>query len=439
VEGFGQYGFAMALASIFMVLAESGLFLHQSRTFPSLKQSEDISRFLADGISLRLFLGIISGIVLVAIGLVSGKGAATTNLINLLAISILFSNIMGGYSAYLYGNEHFWLYGILSGSSQFITTCLGFIALYSGWGLSGIGFAQVAGSLITLLLVRTVVRYRFCWPAGLELSSRLSSLYKKSIPLGIAAILLVFYNRANFTLVSYFTGDNAAGIYNAAFALINGIALLAATFSSVMLPRFSALGSTDKKTLENLYGEAFKYLLILGMGIAFGAIAIGEPLIQALFSEKYIQSFRPLLILAFAGIFLYLNSIQLILLMARQANRQIIRMVGITSVANLITAVILIPQIGYIGAAIAMLLGESVGFVYGLAVNLEYLSFKRIVRYVAQTLSASLVMLMFLKYFHFLSLIWGIILGFMIFGAVLIAVRGFTRKDFSILAGVFIK
>jgi O-antigen/teichoic acid export membrane protein len=425
----------MALASIFMVLAESGLFLHQSRTFPSLKQPKEISQFLADGIILRLILGIVAGIVLIVIGVISGKGTATISLICLLAMAILFNNLMGGYSSYLYGNERFGLYGILSGSTQLFTTCIGLLVLFVGWGLPGIGLSQALGALIALIVVGVIVSSKFYRPARLLLTPRVKELFKKSLPLGLVAIIIVFYNRANFTLVSFIAGDNAGGIYNAAYALINGAALLATTLSSVMLPRFAGLSGVDNNSLENLYCIAFKYLLFLGMGIAFGVIVVGEPLMGALFSEKYVLSARPLLILAFAGIFLFLNSLQQVLLMAQRANRQLIRMVILIAVANLAVCVLLIPKIGYLGAAIAMLAGESLGFVYGFITNLNILNVRRFILYLAQSLSASLLMLLFLKYAYHIPLIFIIISAAVVFGIVLIIFGGLSKSDLAILVG----
>lgn len=429
----------MALASIFLVLADSGLFLHQSRTFPSLKQPEDISNFIADGISLRLGLGIISGIILIAVGFISGKGEATTNLIILLAISILLNNIMGGYSSYLYGIERFGYYGILSGSTQALTTCLGFTALYVGWGLTGIGWAQAIGSLITLLIVRAVIQNKISLKISLHLSNRIFSIYKKSIPLGVVAIIIVFYNRVNFTLVSYFLGDNAAGIYNAAFALINGIALLASTFSTVLLPRFSMLWNADNQTLRNLYSVAFRYLLILGMGIAFGLVILAKPIISGLFSNKYIESAQPLLILAFAGVFLFLNSLQQVLMMARNTNSKLSRMVVISSVVNLITALILIPDIGCDGAAIGMLSGEVLGFIYGFMINKDLLNIKTSGIFVIQSLVASVAMLFVLMYSGIAPLIFSVLLAVAVYFIILTITGGLTKNDLTILVGAFKK
>lgn len=439
MEGFGQYGFAMALAAIFTVLAESGLFLHQSRVFPSLNQTETISRFLADGINLRLILGIISGIILIIIGQVSGKGAATGSLINLLAISIIFNNVMGGYSSYLYGTEHFGIYGILSSSTQFITTGMGILALSLSWGLVGIGWAQVVGSLITLLLVGGVVRKRYHVSTKFDFSKRLISVYKDALPLGIVAILLVFYNRVNFTLVAYFSGDNAAGIYNAAFALINGIALIGSTFSSVLLPRFSGLQLADRHTLINLYGVAFKYLLIFGLGIAFGFIFAGEPLIRIFFSEKYIESAKPLLILGFGGIFLLLNSLQQIILIARRRSSQLIRMVVMTTTANLIAAIILIPEKGYTGAALAMLIGETLGFIYGFVVNFEIMNLRKFAVLICQILPAALLILIPLKYIISLPLIVSLAMATIAYFIILLITGGINRNDMGILMGALKK
>jgi O-antigen/teichoic acid export membrane protein len=429
----------MALASIFLVLAESGLFLHQSRTFPLLKQADNIRQFLADGLVLRLVLGIAGGGVLALIGLISAKGNATTGLISLLAVAILLSNLMGGYSSYLYGNERFGLYGILSGLTQLFTTCLGFLALSSGWGLVGIGLSQALGALVALIVVGIYVRTYFVKPEKMAFSPRLKILYRNSLPLGLAAIIIVFYNRSNFALVSYISGDSAAGIYNAAFALINGAALIASTLALVMLPRFSGLFNSDQDTLRSLYGVAFKYILIFGAGIAFGVIALGEPLITALFSDKYALSAKPLLVLSIAGIFLFLNSLQQVLMMARGANRQIIKFAMLIAAINLVTCAILIPRIGYMGAAIAMLIGEAIGFIYGFEVNLDILKVKRLTIYFLQIIPASVVVLIVARHGYSTPLIISVLIVAVSYCIVLFMIGGLTKNDLAILIGALKK
>jgi len=439
VEGFGQYGFALALAAIFASLAESGLFLHQSRIFPSLNRIDDISSFLADCVSLRLILGAIAGITLVVVGQVSGKGAAASNFIALLAASVLLGNVMGGYSSYLYGAERFDLYGLISSGAQLITTCIAIAALHLGWGLTGIGWAHVCGSLFALLTVKRVVGRIFGLKTTLNLSRRLFSLYKAAFPLGLAAILLIFYNRVNYTLVSFFSGDNVAGIYNAAFALINGIALLTSTFANILVPRFSIFHRSDIRALKNLYRASFRYLLILGVGITSGIIEWSKPLISAFFSEKYIESAEPLLILSLAGIFLYQNALQQALMIARQANRKLVKMILITLAVNLLAALALIPEIGCNGAALAMLAGEISGFVYGFAVNIDVMNFKKISLLICRILPASLACLLFIHYGGSSLNIISAAAAAAIYIVILIVTRALDKGDLGILMGALKK
>jgi O-antigen/teichoic acid export membrane protein len=415
------------------VLAESGLFLHQSRTFPLLKHPEEISRFLADGILLRIILGVIAAVLLIGIGLIAGRTPEIKGLIVFFAFAVFLNNVMGGFSSFLYGNERFGLFGLLSSGTQIVATALGILALYLGWGMSGIGAAQAVTAILAIIIIGGIVSGKFCQPAAYEFSARLFDLFKKSLPLATVTILVIFYNRANFALVSFISGDEAAGYYNAAFALMNGCLILATTIGSVFLPRLAGLYNQDRETLGNLYRTAYRYLVFLGIGMAAGTMMVADPLVKMLYSGKYAPAAEPLLLLIWVAALMFPNALGQALLIARHANRPLVKMIAMAAILNIILCGSLIPRFGYMGAAMAMLVGEIFLWLYGFVLNREYLPPKQLFNYLWKSILASFIMLAFIRFLPPVQLPLIIIGGGLIYCIILILLRGLSKSDLDIL------
>jgi len=433
VEGFGQYGFAIAFFSIFSIVAESGLFLHQVRVYPILKDDNETAVFLTDGIFLRLLLGVVTSLIFIAVGFLSGKPQEVETLFILLAIAMLCNTLLGSFSAILYSKERFGLYGLILITTQILILIIAGSALYMGMGLVGIGLGQAIAAVIMLAFSAWYVSARICRPIIDISSERIKSLFLSALPLGIMGILLIFFYRINITVLSYIKGDDAVGYYNASFQIINGLMAISSTFASVLLPRMSKYLSESPEKLTRLYRTAFRIMVFAGIGFAVGTVCVSDRLISFLYSAKYEQAGKALSVLIWVSALMFSNNLQGSLLVARNKNKLLVIMTSIAAALNLLGSFFMIQHYGYIGAAISVLAGEFFIWVFSYIINKEFMPPEVLFSYLWRAALAGGIMFTALKTFSQFGLYLLIPAGAILYILVLIVIGGFSKDDVSIL------
>jgi O-antigen/teichoic acid export membrane protein len=423
----------VALAAYFGVMAECGLFPYLTSTLPLLRGSPGASDLLSQGVMLRFILGLIIAVIFLAVGFISGKPIEVKIFVALLAATLLFNNIMGGFYSALYGFERFGFYGLLSAGAQIVGTGLTFMALYYGFGLVGIGAALLATTAVACVVAATFVSTKVCRPSPFSFTG-LFELFKKAAPFGIMTILVVFYYRANFAILSFLKGDEAIGYYNAAFAIVAGIVVLTTTFGATLLPRMSKLYSDDRDGLMTLYRKAFRYLMLAGLGIAFGGMAISKNLMTFLYSPLYAPSAGALSALVWVSALTFTNPLQGSLLVVRNSRRHLVIMSALGALCSIIMGFIMIPHFSFVGAGIALLLSELIIWVYSFILNREFLPLQYLISILWRALVAAAAMVLILSLVHNSSAIWLILLGATIYIGMLFTMRALLVEDVRLIS-----
>jgi O-antigen/teichoic acid export membrane protein len=433
VEGFGQYGFAVALSAYFSVVAECGLFQYQITSFPLIRNTGDAPILLGKSIMLRLVLGLVTSVVFIIIGQLSNKPVDVKIFIVLLAASLLLNNIAGAFSSVLYGYEKFGLFGLLSSGTQLLVSTLMFLALIMGRGLVGIGVAIFITTLITTTIIVVIVSLKYCRPKLSKING-LFDILLKSLPVGVMTILVVLYYRANFAILSFFKGDTVLGYYNAAFAIVSGITILTTTFGSTILPRLSWLLAYNRDGLISLYNRSFRYLMFAGVGIAVGGLALAKPLMEFLYSSAYRPAATELSILIWVAALTFTNPLQSSLLVARKIKQHLIIMASLAAICGITIGIILIPRYSLVGAGIALLTSELISWIYAFILNREYLSLDSLLSIFWKAMAASGVMFLVLKLADGVNVICLLFLGAGVYIITLFIVRGFNVDDIGVIA-----
>ncbi|MEE9553620.1 MAG: flippase [candidate division Zixibacteria bacterium] len=431
VERFGQYGFVMALYAVFAVIADCGLFLHQTRTFPLLKEKSKSSTFLSQNVLLRLLTGSLSVIIFIAIGFLSGKPADVKILVLLLAVALIANNIMGAFSSALYGYELFGLYGFISMTTQVFAIGLASAALYMGTGLVGIGVTQAFVAVMATIAVVIVVSKNIVRPFFKISVKGIKTVFIKAAPLGIMAIVMMIYYRENIVILSYIKDDIAVGYYNAAFQIAYALVFLGITFSTVLLPRISSLLAAKDDYLNTLYNNAFKYLLIAGIGVGFLVYNSSDYIIELVYSTVYLPASKAFSILIWLVCLAFVNSIQNTLLVAGNANRVLVIMTTVAAAINLVFSFILIPRFGIIGAAIAVLCGEFYIFVHGFIRNRRFLTTGGLLSYLWRPVFAAMAGSVVYVFISELPTVIALAAVFAIYILVLFVLGGLTKNDLN--------
>jgi O-antigen/teichoic acid export membrane protein len=102
-----------------------------------------------------------------------------------------------------------------------------------------------------------------------------------------------------------------------------------------------------------------RLLFAAGAGAAAVLAVIPEPILDLFFGERYVESAAALRILAFAVPLVFVNAVFLYELVAAGHQGACAKAQAVTTTANVVLNVLLIPRIGFRGAAVATVLSEG--------------------------------------------------------------------------------
>ena len=191
-----------------------------------------------------------------------------------------------------------------------------------------------------------------------------SIFFREICPLGAAVLISALYFRIDVYFIQQWHGFQPVGGYNAAFRLVEALRLLPAAVMAVTFPLL--VQTRDTSLVRSIGGK----LAIAGAALA-AVCAAGAPLIiPALYGARYEYAVPAFAVLSLALPLFFLNYALTHQVIGWDGHRAYLGIVGIALAGNVAANLMLVPDRGIVGAAIATVLTEiivTVGCVYVLA------------------------------------------------------------------------
>lgn len=225
-------------------------------------------------------------------------------------------------------------------------------------GLSGL----VAVSLFLNVLVVSFVLARFRPPLPDPANFRQYVSY--GIPMVPKELSGTLLNNTDKYLLLYFLGPAAVGIYTVAQTICKPLRITTGIFNSTLYPTIA--GEWDEGNFEDIvsiYRSIFRFYSIVGIPAMVGVVLLADPLLELVSTVEIARAGAHLVPVFIFGYFLmgYDNSIEYIPTSAERTDI-IGGSVTVAAVLNIVLNVVLIPQFGMLGAAVATLLSQIVRF-----------------------------------------------------------------------------
>ena len=218
--------------------------------------------------------------------------------------------------------------------------------------LAQVGYSYVLGSGIVtgvwFVLTLRRVRPRF---SSRNLRATLSSSYQY----GLTGILGHVYYRADVILLSLLAGLREAGIYAAAFKLVELVYKVAVLSGRVFSPAMFKASHESDKAFQILSSMMTRSLAIAGLTAGVITFVTAEELILFMFGEKYAASVPVLRVLGGVMAARCMMIALQVLLSSIDLHFQRVAGLGITVIAHIGASAFLIPRFGAQGAAWAAL------------------------------------------------------------------------------------
>jgi O-antigen/teichoic acid export membrane protein len=214
--------------------------------------------------------------------------------------------------------------------------------------------ALAAGFMINQTL--TNLAYVFLALRGAEVRFRgvrelWPTLARLGIPVGLGGLLTLGYGYVDQVIVFTAAGARDAGLYGAAYRILERLQFIPATLLVTLFPVLVAARDHDRERLERVLQLTVEYLAICGLPALAISLAGPEPLVRLLFGDEFAAAAPafPVLMAAFAVIcFGYLTGH---LVIAYGLQRRFVLIAAAGLVFNVALNLALVPRYGFMAAA----------------------------------------------------------------------------------------
>ncbi len=230
------------------------------------------------------------------------------------------------------------------------------LLIWMGWGLAGALTGFVLALALTALLAFLPLR-KYVTRANEPSAVSPRALIGFSLPLLLALVCSSIGNRSDILLLGYFAQPSTVGLYSAAFQAASVFALVVQSFESILQPVYSQrIAMADRTGLERDFQNMMRWIGMVVIPLFVVISLCGRPLLS-LYGEEYTKGLSCLIALAFGQCFNSLSAPAHGLLVLAGYSRLVMWNSVIVALLQIGLNVVLIPDYGILGAAIATGLG----------------------------------------------------------------------------------
>lgn len=228
---------------------------------------------------------------------------------------------------------------------------LGTAALLLGGGVPAVGIGMFVGSVVSIWAHLSFVRRRLDGFRPRLARSYINRLIVSAWPLAAGSLFQGLALRGEVLLIERLRGPHDVGLYMTGSRLTSQIIYIAILLHTVLLPIFSVLAGTDRNRLARVQDLVLRIGFACSVPLAVALYLFSGPIVAVLFPPDFREGAAPLRILAWSVPFGFGHWILSISLIALGEVKTIGYGWGMAFLLNLGLNAVLIPRVGFLGAA----------------------------------------------------------------------------------------
>jgi O-antigen/teichoic acid export membrane protein len=314
---------------------------------------------------------------------------------------------------------------------------LGLIAglLLLGWEVKGVIIAVLASDILCLVIALSVALKQ----TGLQFPrfTELKGYLKYGLPLVPSTAILWIIHSSDRYMIGYFMQTKDVGIYTAAYSLASVLALMLTAIVTVLLPTVSK--SYDRSEIDKTKAylkHSLRYLLMLSIPAAFGLSVLASPLLRILTAPEFVSGNVVIPFVASGLLFYGLYNICIFIVHLVNKTHLVLALLSISAALNIILNLLLIPQLGIVGAAVATLIAFIALGILAVVIAFRYFKFDLGFAFITKSVLASAVMafaIWLYKPWGIIEVIISIFIGIIIYFAMILVLKGFEQRELNFI------
>lgn len=414
----GEFFFATSVGMLLTVLFDSGqsaLLIAESATDLEAAQ-RDFRRMLAAKLLLALLVGVVGIGVLIWLSIHS----LFVDFLILIFFSSVCESLQMSFYGLLRAHQRHSIEAVAGVFGALLELAIGVLVWRGVLPLPMLVGAFLVANIFHLLLAAGIVRYSYTFSLRPDFSvGALQNWFKRTAPFAMAAYCVKVGTYTDSVLLRSFGGATAVGLYSIPFKTSFSWLFIPQGLVATLFPAMSFFARADQQKLERSFHRAVELLLFFAAPLSFGVAATAPTFIPTIFGQEYAPSILLSQMLAIVIFPLFLQYPIGSLLNATERAASYTRLLGITTVTNMVANALLIPQFGATGAMIAAMLSHSLLVILGVveAGRVVEIHWKALGSTALRILSAAGLMFQAVQTVSHTSLGAQIIVGFVVYVA----------------------
>jgi O-antigen/teichoic acid export membrane protein len=357
LEDFGRYGTVAAVLGIVSIVTDAGLTAVGSRELAVLQPGRAREELLRHLVGLRILVS--TAAVLAATGFVALAGYDRV---------MVWGTLLGGLGVLLVNTQATAMMPLsielrlgrvtaIDLLKQVLT--LGFVAVLAVAGASLLPYfavQAVVGALVLVLTPRLIGGVRPMLPR-VERAVAVG-LLREALPVAVAIAMNVLYLRLLVIMVSLLSDETETGFYATSFRVVEMLIGLPTLVLSVALPLLSVAGAEDLERLRYGLQRTLEVAVVAAAGLVLVTVVVA-PAVPLLFGDEFDGAVGMLQIQAWALLPLFVGQALGLALIALRCQRALAIGNGVAVVLVVVVGLLLIPDHGGTGAAVAGVVTEA--------------------------------------------------------------------------------
>ncbi len=232
---------------------------------------------------------------------------------------------------------------------------------------------QLIPVVITVVIVRAldITGLLYYLSRKLTLVSPISvqsfaKLFQQAYPFAVSGVLWILYYQVDVIMLKAMTTDVDAGFYSAAYRILEMFFALPRVVFQVIFTRFAKYNANQPERLPEQVYKGTRLLVMVVLPAIIVAICLKSWIITKLYGSEYTASIPALAILLPSISISMFGNLSQRFLQATGQEKTLPKLLMVTALVNVAINLLLIPEFGIIGAAIATLISEVVLCLLGL-------------------------------------------------------------------------
>lgn len=426
---FGIISFALALAAIVSIFTDLGLMQLIVREVA--RDKSLVERYLGNVAGIKIILFAISLIGLILFVNIVGYPAETKKVVYLIILSVFFGAFAQIFYAIFQAYERieFESLGRILSSALLLGALLvvasaGKLTVLTIASLYSLASAVVLGYAFIIFL------WKFAKPKIKVGWKFWNVIVRESLSFGLVGVFGTLLHWIDTVMLSIMKDDAAVGWYGVAYRIFFVLLFIPSAFDVTIFPAMSRFFISSRDSLKIICEKYFKYMSIIGIPIGIGGMLLADKIIFLLFGREYIPSIIAFKILVWSAVLVFLGTPFSTLL--NSINRQLVlaKIVGVSTVFNILLNLILIPKYSYIGASIATVVSMLL-ILFGVIMGTARIGYKmpilKMADPVLKAVFSSLIMGIFIVWFKDINIFFLIVSSAIIYFVLLYLIKGFNK------------